>query len=62
MRIDFRTKFWDKPTFSYIHMTLYGHVPEISVFEQIFNEKPIGNHMNSLYRQNMRNFRTNREE
>ena len=43
-------------------MTLYGHVPEISVFEQIFNEQPIGNQMNSLYRQNMRNFRTNREE
>ena len=24
-------------------MTIYGHVPEISGFEQIFNEQTIGN-------------------
>ena len=43
-------------------MTIYGDIPEISVVEQIFNELPIGNHMFSLYRRNMRNFRTNRIE
>ena len=43
MRIVFRTKLYDKSIFRYKHMTIYGHVPEISVFEQIFNEQTIGN-------------------
>ena len=43
-------------------MTIYGHIPEISVFELTFNVQTIGNHMHSLYRQNMRNLNTNRIE
>ena len=43
-------------------MTIYGHVPEISVFGEIFNEQTIGKHMYTLNRRKMRNLKTNRIE
>ena len=47
MWIVYRAKLQDLPIFSF-EMTIYGHILEKRVFEEIFNLQPIRTQMHSL--------------